>query len=223
MRDDYDEYNSQLPLIPGNDGWGDAAGDSGERLIKGQLIKFADWRWTIGKEREEVASGRRFEALATAACWQHWKDGKPDKTIMREPGRRLPERDELGDLDETEWEFFGADPQDPWRNTRLVYLIDPRTTKDFTFSTSSYGGRAAVSDLGEQITRMRLIHADAVPIVELGAIEMPTKYGPKSKPVFKVVGWKTRDTEHVIEREINPRQAKKLVDESNDPDDSIPF
>jgi len=41
--------------------------------------------------------------------------------------------------------------------------------------------------------------------------------------VFKVVSWKTRDTEHVIEREINPRQAKKLVDESNDPDDSIPF
>jgi len=95
--------------------------------------------------------------------------------------------------------------------------------EDFTFSTSSYGGRAAVSDLGEQITRMRLVHADAVPIVELSAMEMPTKYGPKSKPVFKVVGWKTRDTEHVIEREIGARQAKKLVDQSNDPDDSIPF
>jgi len=200
MSYDNASHNSQLPLIPGDDGWGDAAGDTGERLIKGQLIKFADWRWTIGKEREEVAPGRRFEALATAACWQHWKD-----------------------QDETEWEFFGADPQDPWRNTRLVYLLDPRTMEDFTFSTSSYGGRAAVSDLGEQITRMRLVHADAVPIVELSAMEMPTKYGPKSKPVFKVVSWKTRDTEHVIEREINPRQAKKLVDESNDPDDSIPF
>ena len=54
MSYDNASHNSQLPLIPGDDGWGDAAGDTGERLIKGQLFKFADWLWTIGKEREEV-------------------------------------------------------------------------------------------------------------------------------------------------------------------------
>jgi len=203
--------NRQLPLIPGNDGWGDAAKDAGERLIKGQLVKFADWRWTVGKEKEVIAPGRRFLALATIALWQRWEDGKAVENIIREPGRRLPERDELSHQDESEWPLFGDDPQDPWQSTRLVYLVDPKTQEDFTFSTSSYGGRNAVATLGDQTTRMRMVHGDAVPIVELEAREMPTKYGSKSKPFFKVVGWRTSDTERVIERDVTPKEAKRLV------------
>ena len=37
---------------------------------------------------------------------------------------------------------------------------------------------------------MRSAPPDAAPIVELRAAEMPTKHGKKSKPVFKIVGWK---------------------------------
>ena len=136
---------------------------------------------------------------------------------------RLPERDELGYDDQSEWEIGpGGEAQDPWRNTRLVYLVHPRTAEAFTFSTSSWGGRGAVAGLGDQIARMRNVHPDAVPIVELRAAEMPTKYGRKSKPVFKIVGWKPADGARVAEREISPREAKRLVDESEMNDD-IPY
>ena len=84
-----------------------------------------------------------------------WANGKPIEYKMRGEGRLL-HRKELGDLDQSEWEV-GPDGnrKDPWQNTRFVYLVDPVTAEAYTFSTSSWGGRQAVADLGEQIQRMR--------------------------------------------------------------------
>jgi hypothetical protein len=159
-----------------DDGWSDAANEAAERTIRGTLLKFADWRWTAGKEAAPLKDGTRLVALATAAMWVRWEDGKPVEYRVREPGKRLPYRGELSHLDESEWEEGpNGEPIDPWRNTRLVYLVDPQTAEAFTFSTSSWGGRGAVCDLGDQIARMRKAHPNAVPIVELRSAEMPTK------------------------------------------------
>jgi hypothetical protein len=81
-----------------------------------------------------------------------------------------------------------------------------------------------VTDLGDQIVRMRAVHPDAVPIVELRSAEMPTQYGRKSKPVFKVVNWKMADAKQAApaERQITARQAEQEVSRA-DMDDEIPF
>src|SRR5215831_4358952 len=216
-----EKQQQQLPVT--NDGWNDAAKEAAERPINGTLLKFADWRWTAGKEATAVPDGTRLIAMATIALWTRWEDGKPVEYRIREAGHRLPERDELGYDDESQWEAGPDDePKDPWQNTRLVYLVDPQTAEAYTFSTSNWGGRGAVTDLGSQITRMRSVHPDAVPIVELRAAEMPTKYGRKSKLVFKIVGWKTHSGEIPVEREISAPQAKKIV-ERHEMDDGIPF
>ena len=85
---------------------------------------------------------------------------------------------------------LAASPKTPGRTPELVYLVDPDTAEAYTFSTSSWGGRDAVIELGDQIARMRTTYPDAAPIVELRASEKPTRFGRKSKPVLKVVGWK---------------------------------
>ena len=131
---------------PATDGWDDAAAEAAERTIRGQLLKFADWRWTVGKEATPIQDGTKLVALATLAMWVRWEDGKPAGYRMREPGRRLPDREELGYDDESKWESPNGEPQDPWRNTRLVYLVDPQTAEAYTFSTSSWGGRGAVTE-----------------------------------------------------------------------------
>jgi hypothetical protein len=226
MSDNHSLMQQQPAAMPANDGWGDAAAEASERMIRGTLLKFADWRWTTGKEATPVADGTKLVALATVAMWVRWESGKPAEYRMRESGRRLPDREELGHNDESQWDKdLSGEPQDPWRNTRLVYLVHPLTAEAFTFSTSSWGGRGAVSDLGDQIARMRSVHADAVPIVELRAAEMPTKYGRKSKPVFKIVEWKTADAEQPapVERQITLQKAKQEVARNNDMDDEIPF
>ena len=185
------------------DGWDDTAAEAEARLIRGSLLKFADWKWSIGKEKEavEVKEGRRLIAVATAAAWVKWQGGKPVEYRLREPGVPMPERGELGDNDRAGWEA-GPDgkPRDPWQNTRFVHLIDPQTAEAFTFSTSSWGGRDCVINLADQIKRMRGKHPDAVPLVELGAAPMSTKFGRKSKPTLKVVGWRKTAASVVIEQ-----------------------
>ena len=210
---------------PTTDGWHDAAAEAGERQIRGTLLKFTDRRWTAGKEAAPVEDGTRLVALATSAMWVRWEDGKPAEYRMREPGRRLPNRDELDHLDESLWEEGpGGEPQDPWRNTRLVYLVDPRTAEAYTFSTSSWGGRSAVTDLGDQIVRMRSARPDAVPIVELRSAEMPTRFGRKSKPLFKIVGWKMADAAEAapVERVLPAAKAEQQLGR-REMDDEIPF
>ena len=174
-----------------DDGWDDAAAEMASKVLRGTLLKFADWKWIKGVEATEVEEGTQLVALGTTAAWVKWQGGKPVQYVMRQPGQKLPDREELGDLDEALWEL-GPDnkPRDPWQSTRFVYLLDPISVEMFTFSTSSAGGRSAVIDLADQIARMRKLgHPNASPIVELGSAPMQTKFGRKSKPVFKIVKW----------------------------------
>jgi hypothetical protein len=183
--------SNDLAIATGNDGWGDAAAENAQRLLRGSLLKFSDWTWSKGKEGTEVPKGTRLAATGTVRLWQKWEGGKPTDCRIPEVGRGMPEREELGDLDQDEWKA-GLDgrPKDPWQNTRLVYLFDPLSAEAFTFSTTSWGGRGAVADLADQIQRVRYAHPGATPIVELDAAPMVTKFGKKSKPVFKVVEWR---------------------------------
>jgi hypothetical protein len=180
-----------VAIIQNDDGWGDAAAESGEYIIKGSLLKFADWKWTKGKESIEVKHGTAFVALGTTAAWVKWSGGKPIEYKVRQAGHRLPDRDELGDLEEGDWEL-GPDnkPKDPWANTRFIYFVDPTSAQAYTFSTSSWGGRQAVNDLAEQIQRARFGKPGTSPLVELQSEPWLTKFGRKSKPFFKVIDWR---------------------------------
>jgi len=189
---------TNLPAVPqqhlpanNDDGWEDTAAELESQFIRGTLLKFADWRWSKGKDGDEVEKGTQFLATGTVAAWVKWWDGKPVQHIKREPGRVLPDLDEMPDRDQSLWQL-GPDGKlrDPWQNTRYVYLLDPISMEVLTFSTSSLGGRAAAINLADQIKRMRgLGRASALPVVELGAEKMPTRFGMKSRPVFKIVKW----------------------------------
>lgn len=215
-----------------NDGWDDTAAEAESRIIRGSLLKFSEGRWYIGKENAAVKEGRQLLAVATAAAWVKWQGGKPVEYRLREAGVPMPEREELGDCDRASWET-GSDgqPRDPFQSTRFVHLIDPQSAEAFTFSTSSGGGIDCVVNLADQIRRMRSKYPNAVPLVELGAVPMRTKHGPKSKPVFRVVGWKNTAVNVAVEQPeqllpapvTNATSAiaeRKPVD---DMDDDIPF
>jgi hypothetical protein len=195
-----------LATVQTDDGWADAAAENAERVIKGMLLKFNEWHYTKGKEGIEVEEGTTLVALGTAAAWVKWSGGKPVEYIMRQPGKKLLERDELGSLEQTGWEF-GPDgqPKDPWQNTRFVYLVDPVSAEAYTFVTASWGGRQAVNDLAEQIQRVRYAKPGASPIVELRAEPWMTKFGRKSKPFFKVIDWRGGGPDVIDGHGVGPR------------------
>jgi hypothetical protein len=171
-------------------GWNDTAQENKNRLLRGTLLRFSDGRWRKGKEQQLVPDGTELVAECVKAAWIRWQDGKVAEQIIRAAGQRMVDRDELSNTDEAEWPLGpSGEPQDPWRNTRFVWLVNPVSAEGFTFSTSSWGGRGAVGDLADATARMRGARFGAMPVVQLGAAEMPTKYGLKSKPAFKIVGW----------------------------------
>ena len=206
--------------IASDDGWAEAAAEAAERTLRGALLKFADRAFTQGTEGAAVELGTELVAIATSAAWVRWQGGKPVETRVRQPGTRMPDREDLGDQDEKTWEA-GPDgrPKDPWANSRFVYLVNPTTAEAFTFSTSSWGGRGAVIDLSDAIARMRTVHPDAVPLVALGTAPMKTKFGLKSKPVFKIVGWRSTDGQPIEQPKRLPAQTRRPALD----DDEIPF
>jgi hypothetical protein len=77
------------------------------------------------------------------------------------------------------------------------------------------------TNLGDQIARFRTAYPDAVPVVALDAAAMPTRYGRKSKPILKVVGWKTANG---ATAEMKQLPAQTLAQEMGDeiPSDTTP-
>lgn len=91
---------NDLAVAQTDDGWGDAAAENAERVIKGTLLKFSDWRWTKGKEGTEVEEGSTLVALGTAAAWVKWYGGRPVEYVMKEAAgsRRTQRSRRLRDL-----------------------------------------------------------------------------------------------------------------------------
>jgi hypothetical protein len=212
---------TELTTYTADDGWDEAAAETSGRAIQGTLLKFNDWKWTPGKEALPLPEGTRLVAVKTAAAFVRWEDKRPVEYIWREKGKPLPDREALSMWDDrSEWEIgLSGDKEDPWRDTRYVYLIDPTTMTAYTFSTHSTGGRNAVRDLGDNIARVRKMrnNPNLVPLVELSAEVMPTKFGKKSKPLFRIVEWGGGSA--------SPEEAPQLEGAvgAHPMDDSIPF
>jgi hypothetical protein len=60
---------------------------------------------------------------------------------------------------------------------------------EFTFCTSTGGGRAAVDALRRSMQNANLLRPGQMPVIELRWRPMHTAFGTKSKPDLKIVGW----------------------------------
>lgn len=216
--------STQNSLVPiGDDGFEAAAAEGAERILKGDLLKFSDGHWLVGREAVLIKQDLRLVAMGTAAAWVRWAGGKPDKYVVRQAGAPFPEREELGDNDEALWEPGPDDkPRDPWQSTRFVHLVNPETAGLYTFSTTSWGGRGAVIDLADAIVRYRHARPGACPVVTLGSAPMQTKFGKKWRPVFQIVDWVGGDGT----AEARPKPELKMIPGTTNErvlDDSIPY
>jgi hypothetical protein len=227
QKDVKEQLMGNTALVPaggGDDGWNTEAASADSWFIQGSLLLYADWLWTIGSEKTQAEKGRRYAPAGVRSAWTFWQGGKPVRYVTAEPGRLLPSRESLGDHDESLWERDANDrPKDPWANARFVYLIDIQTAEALTFSTSSFGGRRCVEDLARAITIMRRQHPNAVPVVELDAAPMQTKFGRKSRPVFKIVTWRFPKQTTIEVEKPKAIEASAQSAPRDDMNDSIPW
>ena len=165
----------------------------------------------LAAHRKELATGTSLAALSVKAVWKRWQD-KRVVELITEVGGRYPRREELGYRDESKWER-GLDgrPADPLQDSREILFANPTTFEAYTFCTSSLGGRRSVDELDSAMRNARRIRPDAVPLVSLESQPMPTRFGVKCRPYFRILNWSTPGAEQ-------PAIAPPV----NDLDDPIP-
>jgi hypothetical protein len=191
------EAESRIPMTTNiaisNDGFAvQEKGGSGS--IIGQILKFTDGQF-MDKDKP-LAIGTRLGAKAVVTAWVHWVDQKPAEHRVTQSNQRHPVREELPDRDVVKWPpGLNGEPNDPWKDTRYLHLIDQQTGADYTFITDNIGGRRGIADLKSAIMNVRNAHPNATPIVALGSVPWKTKYGVRHRPQFNIVEWVGRDEE----------------------------
>jgi hypothetical protein len=121
-------------------------------------------------------------------------DDSPPQRVMGllYDGFKMPPREELGDLDETQWPA-GLDnsPQDPWLHQIALPLMNAATQELLVFTTLNDTGRRAVGRLLQHYERMLRLNSDELPIVRLkvgGFNHRDPRVGWVSTPQFAIVG-----------------------------------
>lgn len=169
--------------------------------IVGTLIKFNKGDWVTGDDEDlEEESEFVVNMDQLLVGWIKWIDQKPSEQIMGPVGEGFqpPRRNELGDLDQGEWEVDEQGrPRDPWQFSNQVVLKDPGQDASsdnlYTFATSSKGGLGALGALCKIYGKEMRQRPDDYPIVRLDSdYYTHPQFGRTYVPVFPVVGWEPK-------------------------------
>jgi len=132
--------SSSKLMIPHGDGWASVPPEP-ERFTKGRVVKFRDGAYFINRNEPILADERQLIVTCVTVAWVRWEDGRPVEHRITGPHQRHPEREKLSHRDESEWPIgFGDKPADVWRDSRYIYLLDPKTAEEYSFVTETYGG-----------------------------------------------------------------------------------
>jgi hypothetical protein len=166
----------------------------------GKPLKFSKGHWLSGYGNEERSEdGVRLIADVPGLMlgWRKWIGKKIVGTAIGSvaDNYRPPQRNELGDLDDAQWERdHNGQPKDPWSFGFYLRLIGP-DGEEYVFSATSNGARRAVCDLVKEFTRRRKkdpVHC--VPLVKLATDFYKHKtYGRIDVPKLQVVEWRAPD------------------------------
>jgi hypothetical protein len=181
------------------------------------FLKYVKGAFVFGIDEEELALGAELVPNMTGAKigWLKWQGGDVIEERMFPWATGHPFREDLGDLDQGLWERADdGKPIDMWSETATLPFKNPRTGEEFTFSTSSTGGRQAVAKLVYAWRHGVAQGKSGLPVISLGSDSYPhKKYGKVHFPVFKIVRW---------EDEANLIAGKTETDPVDDLDDEIP-
>jgi hypothetical protein len=176
------------PAAKRSDGFDDDDG-VGMSIIRGEKLKFTNAGTWVDENGDPIAKDREFLVVEVMKVRQKWIDGKPVETHILGSGEYFPDIEKLNaEAPRSEWrEVFGK-MAGPWQNSFVLYLLDPKPMRGFTFPTSTAGGFRAVFELKGDVHRARMLQGDNVyPVVTLADTHMKTQYGGRQRPAFKIV------------------------------------
>jgi hypothetical protein len=180
----------------------EAFSDAGDDLGGADFLLFdgKTGTWTRGRGKEEISAGTELVVLIDRMLkgFTRFDDGVPTSRFL--PIWPVPDlqalRQSLGDLDPALWPNHDAkgNPQDPWRPARQLPVILIEHCECLVYSTSSFGGLKACSQLGRAVQRQRRYpeQQDALPIASLDVddyLHSVKAFGRIFDPLLPVIDW----------------------------------
>jgi hypothetical protein len=191
--------------------------------MPGRLIKFSTKvnKFITVDDDSDVATDVDYVALCPEVLvgWIKFSgnDSPPERVMgLLYDGYRMPPRDELGELDQTQWPAgLSNAPEDPWKHQIALPLMNAATQELLVFTALNDTGRRSVGRLLQHYERMLRLNPGELPIVKLkvgGFNHRDPRVGWVSTPQFAIVGRMKRD--------VVPKSATSRAD---DLDDCVPF
>ena len=190
-----------------------------------KMLKFK--KGTYECDGQIVPLGTQYVAhcIGWTMTWIKFEDQKPVEGSRKRyrvgDGRRVPQRDELGDLDMSKWPPGLSGPHsDPW-SFQFELPMEDKNGDLVVFVTSSWGGKRAVSDLCKSYSqRVQRSGVSQQPVVKLaGTVFTSDRFGDVQRPLFEIIGWAGEEKEGV--RDFKGPDAPMPVQEEMN--DKIPF
>jgi hypothetical protein len=188
----------------------------------GTLLKFKKGRYYIN-EVEVTGETRIAHVEATMRGYVKFQDGK---RVAQRIGRvadgfQLPRRDDLGDLDQEEWQRDSSGKLvDPWSQQYYLPMEDPEDGAIAIFVTGSVGGIGAVGKLCDVFSNNL---GKGLPVIKLDVRSYPhPDWGRIETPDFKVLSW---DGGEVVIPPSSPPASPQpaAAVKKDDMNDEIPF
>jgi hypothetical protein len=157
----------------------------------GKILKFVKGEYLVGEDT--VSEGTECIAYLDqlARAWIKFEDGAiVDRKIeLVVSGKKLPNREELGDNDKKKWETDDNDkPRDPWVKQWLMPLVKVDDQDWMVFVSSSKGGNTAIGTLCGIYGRSD--RKGLLPIIALKVRSYKHhEYGKIETPDMPIVGW----------------------------------
>jgi hypothetical protein len=217
---DRERDDAGTDVVPCDRGGGDGFGvrEKPAGLIRGTAFRFTDGKYFYTGSREVIPGNTQLVAIGMLTAWQKWLNQELVDLRITPDGGYHPSREALPDDDPALWAIGkNGKPSDPWADARYVYFVHPVSAAEYTFCTSTWGGRTAVSQFKNEVQSVRRMHPQAVPLVTFASTIMPTQHGPRPRPQFLVIEW--RNTEGGTVSAIEPATPSW----GRDLDDEIPF
>jgi len=122
--------------------------------------------------------------------WTKFIDGKrvAQKVYRTIDGEMAPEREELGDNDESEWPTRNSRPKDPWARAVLYLPMKDSTGEVVAFKAT---GGSAIGEIGELVGMYGSADRHGkFPVVQLQTRNFESQHGSVIYvPVFRLVSW----------------------------------
>jgi hypothetical protein len=194
---DKPEKGTELAVTNDNDLelLGEAAQSLAGNDMVGEHLKFKQgvWRKKVAstgdvlKDHVVVQQLEQFvvDVLSYKHGWIRWRDKKPTHKYMGRKVDRwpLPKREQLPEKDVAYTE------EDPWQETHTIVMRELATGSLFTYGTTSWGGKKALSKLLGVFRDHAKKHPGQMPVVYLGTIEKDGEKGAYQAPTLEVCDW----------------------------------